>query len=781
MSEVVSKNLESWNWTPGEVPTALRDRLQQLRRSITSSIWVSAIGKLSLLLLAVAAVDFMLDYFLHMDRAQRAILAGLLIAGLGYAIYRLLWLPISTRTSDDALILAVERKMGQSHNPLINTLQFAREAHPDQRGYSPAMADQVIRSGLASANQLDFSQAMDHRRLEQGRWLLRLGLAGLMMALLLIAGTQTGRLWFGRNVLLADQPWPTRTRLTVKGVENGVLVVPRGEDHRLEVAIDPQCANPDVEVYVDFLSRATGARQKLRPGSDDPLLTSTTLRSVNSEFQFRVSGGDFVSDPIQIRLVQPPGFETLKLTVTPPAYSGLEPQALALSAENYKLLLGSELAIEAKSDKANSTLALLSTENRWEIPADNEGWFRFQLSGDALRSGRYRFDLQDESGISGGRPVEFSLDVLSDKPPQVRAKPFGVSNMIVPRARLPISIAVEDEFAIVGAWGQLGWRAEGVATAGDHRQDIAAFADQWGKAELSGSHVFDLETLDIPSGMTLSVQVQARDNQPEKVADAASGETNEGETNAGTTDPGGRDTVSTAQNSDADSEKSPAIGSSKTMVFRVVNEAELRADLLRREMEQTKAFERLISQQAAVLTELKALQASQPQSSETSDSFLARQNQMATKSVRNQFQVGTLLVQIADRFQGFLDEVRNNRLDDASENIDSGQSLSRRIEEQIIQPLGEIDRELLPSINRSMEVVSRSVGDASMSTHIDTVVPEIEEALRQLNAVLDAMQRTQNFQEIVNSVIAIKNDEQRLKKQAEEQKRNDKALDEIFD
>lgn len=765
MSDVAPENSKAWTWTPGEVPQILRDRLASLRSSITGSIWIEAVAKLSLVLAAAITIDFVLDYFLHMDQAQRVIFGLLILSGMGYCIYRFLISPLATQASDDALVLAVERKLGQTNNPLISTIQFARDKGMSDRGYSAAMTQHVIQDGLESIGKLDFSQALNKDRLSQNRWFLNIGLACLAIIGLLTVSTQTGRLWFGRNLLLGNQPWPTATRLTIAGVQDGLLIVPRGEDHRLEVAVDPDCANPNVDVYVDFMSRSTGSRQKLRVDSNDPFAHSTTLRSINSEFQFRVVGGDYTSTPIQIRLVQPPGFAELKLKAIPPKYSGLGEQALPLSAENYRLLVGSELVIEAKSDKANSTLALLNGENRYEIPADPQGMFRLAISGSQLTTGRYQFDLRDEAGISGGRPVEFSVDVLADKAPQIRARHYGVTGLVVPGAQVPVSISVEDEFAITQVWGDLNWEAEGVATRGNRRQNIEEFADDLGQAELSGSHRFDLTPLEIPTGMMLSISVSAKDNQPiSKPEDGPNETDDQGES------------PKTAPMQDV------SVGTSKTIVFRVVTEAELRADLLRREIEQTKTFERLISQQQAIVTELQVLQASEKQGSETPDSFLARQNQLASKAVRNQHQVGTLLVQVTDRFRGFLDEIRNNRLDNGLENMDEGQSLSNRIDQQIVRPLDAIDRDLMPLVDRSMELVSRTVGDdPKMQASINSVLPQLEEVLQQLNAVLEAMQRTQSFQEIVNTVIAIKNDEQRLKKQAEEKKRNDSAIDEIFD
>ena len=81
-----------------------------------------------------------------------------------------------------------------------------------------------------------------------------------------------------------------------------------------------------------------------------------------------------------------------------------------------------------------------------------------------------------------------------------------------------------------------------------------------------------------------------------------------------------------------------------------------------------------------------------------------------------------------------------------------------------------------------MEWVSRSVGQSdALEESIAVVVPQMEEVLQRLAAVLDAMQRSQSLQEIVNMVISIKNEEQRLKKMAEDKKRAESGLDEIFD
>lgn len=731
-------------WKPGQVPAALQRRLSELRAALAGSLLLEGMAKLSLGVLAGLTLDFLLDYFLHMDWSQRMIMAVLMAGGLGYGIFRWILRPLSRQSSDDALVLSVEQKLGLQHNTLINTLQLAREAEKN-RTYSAAMAKQVIESGLSDIDQVDFKRALNQSRSRQHRWWLTLGMAGLLILALMTVGTGLGRIWFSRNLLLGNEKWPTSTRLIIEGVDNGELVIPRGEDYLLTVQVDPDCAVTEVDVYLDFLGRSAGTRQKLRSDERQPLTHMTTLRSVSSEFQFRVLGGDYQSDPVRIRLVEPPGFEALQIKVVPPEYSGLPPQDLPLSTQNYKVLTGSRLLIQGQADVPQAELALTSQERRQDIELDDEGRFDFVLAGEALQTGSYRLELQDQDGVQSNRPIEFRLEVLEDQPPRIRTRVFGVTSVVMSKALVPIAVTLEDEFAVTDVKIEMqSGKAEEMAA---EQFPVDSLADQFGQPEVAGDVMFDLRTRDIVAGTALSLEIQARDNQP------------------------------------ADRELEQTTGKSKPMLFQVVTESEFRADLLRREMEQTRAFEKLISRQQQLLIELNVLLAAAPEPTETPEGFEARKAQLANKATREQNQIATIMVQITDRFRGFLQEVVYNRVDEGLAEEDAGQRIGDRLDQQIVQPLGEINAGSMPDLLRNMEWVLRSTGDENeLARSLQETQAQMEQVLAEMKAVLNAMQRSQSFQELVNDLIAIKREEERLKKQAEAKKKEaDSALEEIFD
>ena len=83
------------------------------------------------------------------------ILSGGLLA---YLIYRGLIVPFSSRVSDDALVLAVEKHYGRDlGESLISAVQFSRMTNEiEVQGVSPQLVRATIDRGTEAANRLPF-------------------------------------------------------------------------------------------------------------------------------------------------------------------------------------------------------------------------------------------------------------------------------------------------------------------------------------------------------------------------------------------------------------------------------------------------------------------------------------------------------------------------------------------------------------------------------------------------------------------------------------------------
>ena len=155
----------------------------------------------------------------------------------------------------------------------------------------------------------------------------------------------------------------------------------------------------------------------------------------------------------------------------------------------------------------------------------------------------------------------------------------------------------------------------------------------------------------------------------------------------------------------------PNQSDSAEFLIRVVSSEELRADLLRREIEQRKAFQRAYDSQLEVMAELQALAAAE-RLSESEEKFDAERQDRIISLARDQKLIGTNVSTIADRFEEYLVETQNNRLDE--DNIVAGlKSFSERFDNNIIKPIRYLDGELIATASRNIDNCRRLLNNRS--------------------------------------------------------------------
>ena len=198
-------------------------------------------------------------------------------------------------------------------------------------------------------------------------------------------------------------------------------------------------------------------------------------------------------------------------------------------------------------------------------------------------------------------------------------------------------------------------------------------------------------------------------------------------------------------------------------MLRVVSDEELRADLLRREIEQRKAFDQAYQVQMELSSELQAVAARLPEPDASQDDFDAQREATFIGLVQNQKGIGTAIDRIANRFEEFLVEVKNNRLDEAENEIAPDQRIETRFDEKIIQPIRRLDQDLVSMATRNLDNCRRAVRvpdefDQAVSQTVEIQARIMEEMKR----ILSAMNDSESFQEIINDILEVKRDQSQL-------------------
>ena len=738
------------------IPQSISQRLKQLRSAISRFLLVDGLSKVLVATLLLVLVDVLLDRVFKMDLAQRGIMLCVIIAVILIVAFLKLFKPFSKRITDDALILQVEGKNKELKESVISAAQFSRGSNYEKQGYSQSMIDATIQQGSQMAEKIQFGSALDSTAFIRNMILLLASVIGLGAIGYGVLKTDFWRTWFDRNVMLTNAQWPRDTVLAIEGVNDGQMTLLRGEDHKQIVRIDPESKKQDVDVTIEFDTGNVRTTQKMRKTGE--LEHTLVFRNLSSEFRFRAVGGDDTTDWVQVDLVDAPNWSDITMKVEMPEYTGIGSYELPPGGGPHSILSGSTLTMQGKANKPLTKADLKVGEQTWNMNNEGGDVWSLSLASEDMVGGKYTFDLADASGLRSSRPTTFALKVKPDRPPSVRATLVGITGLVVPRVRIPMSYTAGDEFKITDMNLEHSWIGQASGSVAQEGSIALTQLDPElekliGKNEIKSVAVADMEPLNIPEGTNLRLTITATDNN----------------TLTG-----------------------PGIGKSREFLLRVVSEGDLRADLLLREIEQRKAFELIIGNQERLTFDLQAIAdaAMETDSKLTADQAVER----LRDTQRRQKLVGTNVSRIADRFQNFLTEAINNRLNEDQNEISATQTIDERYSENIIKPIRELDGNQIIRAGQLIELSQRTISDDSfdkavLTTAIGEAIDKQNEVIDEMKKVLASMKKSETYQEVVNKVIEIKKGQERMQTKAREKNEkigsgdifDDEVGDDLFD
>jgi len=721
------------NQPPPDILPSIHARLRSLRRRVRLWHAVGGLGRVLAAMLLLAAVDLALDWFVRMDRAQRLICAGLAAAALAAVVYRRLLRPLGAPLGDDALVLRVEGRHRQLRQSLISALQFVRHRPAEPaRHVSPALVDATIEQGVRSAAAVDFREVLNSSGFARNVAILAvlaLAWAGVGAA---VATTQTMRIWFDRNVLLADRAWPQDTQFEIVGASDGRLSIPRGDDH--QQAVLAEGIVPEL-VKLDYAPQhgATVTMPMTRHGDR---AFHATFKNVLEPFRFRVRGGDAVTPWIEVDLVDRPAVEEFRLEMTPPGYVGSGPEvvwafqtqdlgstgdsssndtapAAPRGTSAVYALKGSRLSIAARANKPLSQVALRGKGQVMptRIAAGDPARFSAVIGPQQLVAGIYEIDLADASGpppLASRQPTRFTVRIRPDRVPTIQAKLLGISGMVVSRAVIPIEMTLQDDFAVTQARLASDWHVPDEARPrGERAMAKLDAVGGRGQAKIQHVHRLELPPMKLPVGADLTFHVEADDN----------------------------DTVS-----------GPKTGKSAVFYVKVVEEQDLRADLLRREQEQRQEFERLIRTQEELAAETQGVAGESAAAAGLTD----EQRRLLADIQKRQHLCGTRCDAIARQFHAIDAEVANNRLEEPDGPI------HRRVRGKIIEPLEAIASRRTPTVAAELEKARQSsVEKPARGAALDSALAAQNDIVQTMREILKHMLKWEGYQEAVNLALEV--------------------------
>lgn len=442
--------------------TQLHERLDRLRREARRALVVRGLCWVVVFSFSACLIAGWIDWVWHIAEQTRLALGLAMLAGVGWLSWRMLVKPLLHALSNVELAIKIERRYPEFRDSLASTVQFESE-HADPRLGSPELQRRVIAQTMPLLEAVDLDAVIEHRGVRRaatfafGVSLLVLGVVGFNQS---EAATAVRRLLFPYSA----GEWDRETQLQLLDAKLETIRFEPGQPFR-------RVQGDTFRVYVENLKGELPEdtvlevrdgdgemrREKLRKlvvsgkGGKVHHLGTANLLLERGPMYFRATGGDdreMVWHRLEV--VPAPRIDEMRVTLTPPAYSGRKAESLPKGVGHVRALVGTEIRITAKS-RTPLRFARLRVKSdaprKAKLSSDGKQIdVTFRLTDHGNYS--YWFELKDRQGFDNPNSPRYDIRAIRDRVPTVRVVEPPRNARVTKDGVVPIRVVAEDDLGL---------------------------------------------------------------------------------------------------------------------------------------------------------------------------------------------------------------------------------------------------------------------------------------------------------------------------------------------
>lgn len=413
-----------------------------------------------------------------------------LIAAIGCVVRHLI-----ERRNDHWVAQQIEARYPELKSCLLTAIEQRPELPGGQYGF---LQDRVIRQALYHAQQHAWPRVVSSRRMA-GAALLNLATLGMLIAVLAGLGWQASQ---QNQTALArsEQQSPAGGKLSVT-VEPGNTEVERGTS--LLVLARYQGEQPADATLVYQAPGGEANRLAMSKTLKDPVFGGR-IPAVDAPLEYRVELDGRQSETFRVTVFEYPKLVRADAKLVYPAYAGLE-ERLVQDVRTISAPEGTELTLICRLNKAVASANLNEKEAAPIALAPAEGETNvYQATFRCDRSRRLELALVDDQGRRNKLPAEFAINVLPNRPPDLK--------LAFPARDVEVS-PLEEADVKATAWDDYGLKRFGLAyaMAGAAPRDVVLGQEAAAKVRRELADVIRFEELKAEPDQLLSYYFWAED------------------------------------------------------------------------------------------------------------------------------------------------------------------------------------------------------------------------------------------------------------------------------
>ncbi|GAA5506240.1 polyketide synthase [Novipirellula caenicola] len=465
----------------------LRQLIDSLRQRIRRYVVIDSLLAIVSVVLAAFWIGLALDYGpvlmggTEMPPLARLILLIVVAVIVVLIVGRLLIGRLRRPLPDDSLALLLERQHPHLGGRLVTTIQLNQSGRVYD-SHAEELLKQVHLQATQAVDNVDTSRVFSWQPIVRKSMIVApLLLASLI--LLIFSPAAFGRA-AGRLTLLSNDPWPRRAKLEMVGVElpvitatdeealapelvefeDHVIRLPRGSSGTLRIRAKADDAEVPVVCTVYYRSDdGTRGQSNMRrigrvvDGYQSFVLDGPPLEGLSDSISLSVRGLDARLDDFRIEAVTPPAITKMNVSVRYPEYLRPDGASEFDLQTNYqaglRLREGSDVVLTATSSVplGDTDVVLRNDAGEFErvelIPSEDRRQGQIVLDN-FTASTAVRIVPRDQQGISAQSPYRYFFGVVTDEAPEVQMRLKGIGTAVTAIAKIPLEVVAKDDYGI---------------------------------------------------------------------------------------------------------------------------------------------------------------------------------------------------------------------------------------------------------------------------------------------------------------------------------------------
>ncbi len=662
---------------------------------------LKCIGVLALItvaLLTVFTVSFQVSQSAFLFWMRLAVL--LLAAGIAiYTLIRTVILPLCRKRSDAAVASRLESTQTESElasdDRILSAVQLWKNLTDNRLGYAPEFIEHLILQTDQDMKNVQRREVFENefRKIKQNAGIAVAGIGLLLLANFFLPNAFNGFAHTFRTLpkTLPNSQGGLKDAIHITAIEPGNTQIERGTDVNVAAEVSGHIGAPVTLHYRvgdgnDDVSAVEWQSLALQPinGSEVPAYRGT-LENVNRPLQYYIEVKGVTSARYQITISDEPVVTEFQYRLNFPAYTRLQPQTLPMNTGNIQTLFGTELTFTGRSNKQLSEshlafeesgdvpLAVATTQTVSDVQAPDAVPASHTMRGVFITqyTESYRIHITDAEGFTNRDPINYTLTVFKDAPPEVNIVSPARDTVLDNAMLIALEVEASDDYGIQEL--QLVYRVEA-----EGAEEVNIPLKRWDvdnasvRRSVSVAYTWDVDPIGIFPGEVLAYYVQALDN---------------------------------------DSVSGPNIGKSPTYTLRFPSLSELYDSVATEQETEQRGLEDLVDEQADATGLIDTLlgKVRKRQELTFTDENLMQQ------VLENQKQIEETAKQLVDDMKETAKEMERNQLFD-TETIQKYQELQNLMEKALSEEHKEILRKLSEALSKQqMQDQERAMTEANLS------------------------------------------------------------------